>query len=633
MKYMKHLPWAVVAVMGLYVAVMALPPGAKTKEMDLYNFGKIPAQHNGRVQPLDSVARNTLVLATGGRQEYDVRVEGRLKTFPAVQWLLEVMAKPDAATALAVYRIDDPDLRSWLGLPNKPGSYRYAIDEISPAKRQELVVRGLQLRTKKAEARTEFDASLQVYWSHVESQVALGRLQGPGLIPVKESPDEKWLTLAEVNGRVAKEVIDEARRTADAMFKNEMAEQAARYAAARRARTPEEYQDWEDEQQQRLLQEAAAPLVTAARLAAYPQAAAFIDILHAYQVNDVEGFNEAVAKYQTAYVADAKKMDPSDAGKAASEAWMNHFEPFYVCMALYVIVWVLVKASWLAPQDVPLRRTAFYLACLTLGVHTLALILRMFIGSRPPVTNLYSSAIFIGWGGLVLCLIMEAIYKNGLGTWVGALLGFGTLRIAHLLSQGGDTLEMLQAVLDTNFWLSTHVTIVTLGYTATFVAGALGVAFIFAGMFSNALRPDKGRELYQMTYGTLCFATLLSFVGTVLGGIWADQSWGRFWGWDPKENGAVLIVIWNVLALHARWAGLVTARGFAVLAVFGIAVTAWSWFGTNQLGIGLHAYGFNKELATTCAVIWVLSVCVMALGMVPLKWWASFGDEPQKATR
>jgi hypothetical protein len=136
-----------------------------------------------------------------------------------------------------------------------------------------------------------------------------------------------------------------------------------------------------------------------------------------------------------------------------------------------------------------------------------------------------------------------------------------------------------------------------------------------------------------MTYGTLCFATLLSFVGTVLGGIWADQSWGRFWGWDPKENGAVLIVIWNALALHARWAGLVKARGFAVLAVFGIAVTAWSWFGTNQLGIGLHAYGFNKELATTCAVIWVLSLCVMALGAVPLKWWASFGDEPLKTTR
>ena len=64
-----------------------------------------------------------------------------------------------------------------------------------------------------------------------------------------------------------------------------------------------------------------------------------------------------------------------------------------------------------------------------------------------------------------------------------------------------------------------------------------------------------------MHYGVVCFATLLSFTGTVLGGIWADQSWGRFWGWDPKENGALLIVIWNALILHARWGGLVKAAG------------------------------------------------------------------------
>ena len=210
------------------------------------------------------------------------------------------------------------------------------------------------------------------------------------------------------------------------------------------------------------------------------------------------------------------------------------------------------------------------------------------------------------------------------------LSGMASMIIAQLLSQGGDTLEMLQAVLDTNFWLATHVTIVTLGYTATFVAGFLGAAYIFAGMFTNALRKDGGRAIYQMTYGTVCFATLLSFVGTVLGGIWADQSWGRFWGWDPKENGAVLIVIWNALALHARWSGIVKSRGFAVLAVFGNIVTAWSWFGTNQLGIGLHAYGFNKQLADSCAIFWVSQVLIMALGAVPLPLWASFGPEPEE---
>ena len=126
-----------------------------------------------------------------------------------------------------------------------------------------------------------------------------------------------------------------------------------------------------------------------------------------------------------------------------------------------------------------------------------------------------------------------------------------------------------------------------------------------------------------MVYGVVCFAMLLSFVGTVLGGIWADQSWGRFWGWDPKENGAVLIVLWNTLILHARWCGLVKDRGVAVLAIFGNVMTAWSWFGTNQLGIGLHAYGFDSRLADGCFNFWVSQLFILSWGLIPQRFWAS----------
>ncbi|MEM8732711.1 MAG: cytochrome c biogenesis protein CcsA, partial [Planctomycetota bacterium] len=100
--------------------------------------------------------------------------------------------------------------------------------------------------------------------------------------------------------------------------------------------------------------------------------------------------------------------------------------------------------------------------------------------------------------------------------------------------------------------------------------------------------------IYSMCYGAVCFAIFFSFIGTVLGGLWADDSWGRFWGWDPKENGAMMIVLWNAILLHARWDKQVTERGFAALAVLGNVVTTWSWFGTNQLGIGLHSYGFTS---------------------------------------
>jgi len=178
-------------------------------------------------------------------------------------------------------------------------------------------------------------------------------------------------------------------------------------------------------------------------------------------------------------------------------------------------------------------------------------------------------------------------------------------------------------VLDTNFWLATHVVIVTLGYASTFVAGFLGVIFVARGFFTTAITPELKRSLARMVYGIICFATLFSFVGTVLGGIWADQSWGRFWGWDPKENGAIIIVLWNALVLHARWGGMVRERGLLNLAIFGNIVTSWSWFGTNMLGIGLHSYGFMDAAFWTLVIFDGMMAFLIVVGMLPLHLWQS----------
>jgi len=188
---------------------------------------------------------------------------------------------------------------------------------------------------------------------------------------------------------------------------------------------------------------------------------------------------------------------------------------------------------------------------------------------------------------------------------------------------------MMQAVLDTNFWLATHVVIVTLGYASTFVAGLLAITYIVLGVLTPLLsepvgKTNLGKALAKMVYAIVCFATLFSFVGTVLGGIWADQSWGRFWGWDPKENGALLIVLWNALILHARWGGLVRERGLVNLAVFGNIVTSVSWFGVNMLGIGLHAYGWMDGAFKWLAGFVVSQLVIIVLGLLPLHLWRSF---------
>jgi ABC-type transport system involved in cytochrome c biogenesis permease subunit len=188
---------------------------------------------------------------------------------------------------------------------------------------------------------------------------------------------------------------------------------------------------------------------------------------------------------------------------------------------------------------------------------------------------------------------------------------------------------MMRAVLDTNFWLATHVVVITLGYSATFVAGLLAVAYVVLGVFTPTLSrkigaTDANKALAKMVYGIICFAALFSFAGTVLGGIWADQSWGRFWGWDPKENGALILVIWNAVILHARWGKMVKERGLMNLAIIGNIVTAFSWFGVNMLGVGLHSYGFMDSAFKWLVVFDVTQLAVIALGLLPLTLWKSF---------
>jgi ABC-type transport system involved in cytochrome c biogenesis permease subunit len=286
--------------------------------------------------------------------------------------------------------------------------------------------------------------------------------------------------------------------------------------------------------------------------------------------------------------------------------------------------------SWLLwPKT--LSKMAFILLIGAFLIHTAGLIVRMYLQGRPPVTNLYSSAIFVGWASVLLCIILERLYKNGIGSVCGAVVGFVTLLIAHNLQLDGDNLEMLRAVLDTNGWLATHVVGEALGYSAMFLAGLIGIIYVFRGLFTRSFDETTSRSLGRMMYGVVCFATLFSLVATILGGIWADQSWGRFWGWDPKENGALLIVLWNAIILHARWGGYVRERGLALMTVFGNVVTSFSWFGVNMLGVGLHSYGF-MDRAFGPLIGFVLSqFAIIGLGLIPLKYWRGIRDRQGQA--
>ncbi len=320
-----------------------------------------------------------------------------------------------------------------------------------------------------------------------------------------------------------------------------------------------------------------------------PNAEALVRILQAYALKDTEKFNQEVAAYLDRFA----KGRSSDRSRASVESFFNRVDPFNWCKWVYLIVFILTACAWLGWSG-PLNKAAYRLALFTLAINTLGFVIRVYLAPRGLVTNLYSSALLVGWGSVALALILERFSRLGVCITAASMAGFLSLMVADNLAQDGDTLEVMQAVLDTPFWLWTHVTCITLGYATTYLAGLIGIIYIQRGMFMGGMDEAQRRTLARMTYGVICFATFFSFVGTVLGGLWADDSWGRFWGWDPKENGALLIVLWNAILLHSRWGGLVRERGIAVLAVLGNIVVSWSWFGVNELSVGLHTYGFTE---------------------------------------
>jgi ABC-type transport system involved in cytochrome c biogenesis permease subunit len=520
---------------------------------DLQTFGQFPVLHKGRIQPLDSFARNNLLVITHKQSYKDARGHTR----HALEWLLGVMsATPDSASA-PVFRIEHDAVLSLMNLKPREG-LRYSLNELLP-RYQTLIPQVQGALAKPENNRDLVDTKMIELFNQLEIYRQLMSAEMPLLLPPRAANSEQWLPLGA------------------------------------------EKQD----------------------LNLSTPANAWYKTLKAYRNQDTETFNMAAREY----LQSLHKTHPHLFPRLTLEQRFNLSQPFYQAMILLVLGFLLSLFSWMFWGD-SLRRSAFATVTVSLVIFTLALLARMYIQGRPPVTNLYSSAIFVGWVAVLMGLGIEFFMKNGFGTVMASMTGFCALLVAHNLGNDGDTLEMMRAVLDTNFWLATHVTTVTKGYAATFLAGFMGLVVILMGVFSPRLDKPLYRRISGMIYGTVAFATLFSFVGTVLGGIWADQSWGRFWGWDPKENGAVIIVLWNAIILHARWGGLARQRGIALLAIGGNIVTAWSWFGVNMLGVGLHSYGFMDKAFVALVGFVLLNILVICIGSLPEEHWLSFRKRP-----
>ena len=308
----------------------------------------------------------------------------------------------------------------------------------------------------------------------------------------------------------------------------------------------------------------------------------------AWKAGDQAGFDSAVRNLQSLQSSSASM--PS--------FWKIRLEVLYQKVHPFRWAWILYAAAGIAL--LVLRdgkaRTGYRLAWMLVAggflLQAAGLASRVLIAGRPPVTNMYESVIWVAFGTILFALLFELRFRAAT-----FLLGAIPVAVASLILADSQpvildtSIHPLTPVLRDNFWLTTHVLTITLSYAA--FALALGVAHVALVQVIRGRTPSG--ELYGYLYKTLQVGVLLLAIGTILGGVWANYSWGRFWDWDPKETWALTALLGYLFLLHGRISGMWGGFGLAIGSVLAFQSVLMAWYGVNfVLGAGLHSYGFGS---------------------------------------
>lgn len=280
--------------------------------------------------------------------------------------------------------------------------------------------------------------------------------------------------------------------------------------------------------------------------------------------------------------------------KIQMEIHYNLFHPFrwayifyFIAAAFILILWVFKKNSWM--------KWAWTLVAVGFLLHTYGFALRVYLTGRPPVSNMYETVVWMAWGAVVFSSILEMVYKFRFILLAGTLAGFIGMVIADSAPIILDpSLQPLEPVLRSNYWLVVHVMTITISYAAFVLAFILGDIGLYYYLRGEQEYKAEIKELIVAIYRAMQIGVAFLAPGIILGGIWADYSWGRFWGWDPKETWALIALLGYIAVLHGRLVGWIRDFGMVVSAIMTFSLVIMAWYGVNfVLGAGLHSYGFG----------------------------------------
>lgn len=590
----------------LTMILMAAPAQAK-EGIDIDSFARLPVQHEGRIKPIDTLARAYLENFSG---------HNSLDGMGASEWLAESLFDPASAIGRPLFRVLKPDT---IGLEPRKGKL-YSFAEISTA------------LSKKSAQIAQLAQSEPKSWS--EDQRDLMRLHEQSILFMQILRSFSMILPLDITvpGTLAKEwKIDTSKpMTYAALGKHETALQArVEKIIRRKGDNPDRYTDSEKEiaafayamQSLRVGSEGNvlfriiptvweggegtwfSPWALGESGKGSPESAQILKLWEemgqSYLHRDNTGFDAAAQQLQKSYAPYIYKS------KTAAEMTYNTLHPIGFAMAGYLLAFFAFAAAAIFARPRLIFAGTIILG-LSAALHSMAIGLRVYILERPPVGTLYESILFVAAICATIALIIELRRKDGIGLLMGSITALLLLFTAQAFD-GEDTMRILVAVLNTNFWLATHVLCITTGYGLCLITAAIAHMHLF--------RAATGRDqetLIPIMKTTGLISLLFTAVGTILGGIWADQSWGRFWGWDPKENGALLIVLWLIWIYHGHLSGhlkhLSLAASMAALNI----VVALAWFGVNLLNVGLHSYGFITGVALVLGAFCTAEAAIIA---------------------
>lgn len=596
---------------GFLTCVLAgFAPQARSADYDFKDFSRVPVLDQGRVKPLDTLARSYLEIIYGKES---------MPGMSAIAWLAEALMDPDKSYERQIFNISNPDIVAALELEKRKG-HRYSYRELTdallkhektwkplfgvPEEKLSLQQKQLAEIFYRTQLFAELSRSLSLLFP--EFTVPQGALAEE--LSVEPGTKVNFFRLEPHQALIEKISRDLIKKRKSKKYRQTAEDKALEALVVHseeinRDRSSNIFKvippQWGFSSGSENSKTWFSPWGIGVDGQGSPDAAKFLNM-----------WNELIDDYRAGRHAELKETSKKIldfslqmAGENTSseilslEVAFNHVQPFKVSFIFYVLALLVIMGGFIA---LPERARQISLAMVVLGLlfHGLGIGTRMYIMQRPPVTSLYESIIFVALVSVVFGIILERRLRNTLGIIIASSMGTFLQFIGMKFNAEGDTMGMLEAVLNTNFWLATHVVTITIGYGCCLVGGVLGHVYLIR----RILDPGDTKtltEIYCSMRGVVFVALLFASVGTILGGIWADQSWGRFWGWDPKENGALLIVLWLVFLIHGRLSGLVRELGFAVGMVLTNVVVAMAWFGVNLLGVGLHSYGFTQGAATS----------------------------------